>query len=750
MVQKNSNKPSKPGHVWVEDKSVEAGGYFRKLPPSAKVAPSGKDGEGPKGDIKDTLAKVALGAGGALVGGYIVGKTGEAINDALMKKSIKDAYEAGEFNDGEFNDLKRFMAEFYPGYEKEMDKWQRRDSDRYDMAPRGKGLAATTAGLLAVSAEHGPNPKSEKGTASGVGDVTGLGYRDSPGIRAEKKKKNDDSSDRYDKALRTGVPTKPGHTWVEDRTVKGGGYFRKLATGETAKGSKPPQSAGGGVAAKIGLGSLAALAATGLAAAATSKQQKQEGQDKIARTATGVLVGTALAGTGVAAGVTNKAIQGVRASYESAKAIEQAKKKKNQQENIEKNQQEKIASQEASVGAVPTKEQELQARIARYQEEAGKYEKEKAEKKEAKKKARGNDEIQNLVAQMQEDLKTLPQKPVAKEPAPLKTGAELREAARKRRTMGEFQAQLNTLLSDKEPANVSDEAKKARAEIKKAGDQLESAIEGARQAGIKKERETLWKDTPGPSKDKPTPVIPPTTQRALLPARDRGQPEPINTSSPKGAKLMEEMEKYNAARKAQGNDPITLIGRDNPVTTSVSRRPAPVMGATDKPLNGEKLAAKKDRQAATKLKTLEAELEQYNQARKAQGAAPITLTGREGAGFGPNESRSPIKTINVEARGGSTPSPQQGKVKQNAFEALASNPARQERMKKLKDELASPPSEEALAAERKYNKEIAAQPDRSGQVIGKLSKKQRKGSMFGGITTRQRSARVSQLKDMFL
>jgi hypothetical protein len=129
---------------------------------------------------------------------------------------------------------------------------------------------------------------------------------------------------RSDKAPRTGVPTKPGHTWVEDRRVEGGGYFRKLPPGKkdaTKVGKVGAGTAtGGAIAAGFGLAAIAGLASTAkkkdVSALGGLPEQGQNGK----------LAGVVLAGAGgIGAGiVAAKNIKEIREEEDANNIVEKA------------------------------------------------------------------------------------------------------------------------------------------------------------------------------------------------------------------------------------------------------------------------------------------------------------------------------------------------------------------------------------------------------------------------------------------
>jgi hypothetical protein len=131
---------------------------------------------------------------------------------------------------------------------------------------------------------------------------------------------------------RTGVPTKPGYTWVADKRAAKGGYFRKLRPGQpdpnAAKGAnaqpqpgggqqpkvpaKQPAAAksggGGNIGGAVAGGALAAAVTAAIAAGGTAagikileQQQEEEDRKKTVETVKKLAAGSALATTALAA-----------------------------------------------------------------------------------------------------------------------------------------------------------------------------------------------------------------------------------------------------------------------------------------------------------------------------------------------------------------------------------------------------------------------------------------------------------------
>lgn len=133
---------------------------------------------------------------------------------------------------------------------------------------------------------------------------------------------------RSDKAPRTGVPTKPGHTWVADQRAKKGGYFRKLRPGQKdpslvkgANGQPVPAKSGGGgaIGAAAGAGlatALTAAIAAGGAAALQQQQQEQQKQQEQEKTKEAIATGAK-----VAAGVGATALAVKAARTETGREI---------------------------------------------------------------------------------------------------------------------------------------------------------------------------------------------------------------------------------------------------------------------------------------------------------------------------------------------------------------------------------------------------------------------------------------------
>ena len=85
-----------------------------------------------------------------------------------------------------------------------------------------------------------------------------------------------DSVEHFDATPKTGRPTRSGHVWVEDKRVKGGGYWRKAPKG----GAIAPASSGKGrqvrsaKASNVSKAIAGAIIATGMGIAAQKATQK--------------------------------------------------------------------------------------------------------------------------------------------------------------------------------------------------------------------------------------------------------------------------------------------------------------------------------------------------------------------------------------------------------------------------------------------------------------------------------------------